>query len=277
MTAATTPRLPRGPLSAERASDLHALAHHARPRTRLDGVGRDGPRVPGSLRGHAVASTGHAHPEVVRGDRASRRDAPLLLECRRARRPHARRGRDHAPCSRPAARRSSSSTPARKRTRTRCVSRAASRGARTSSLSTGGFHGRTADAISAAGLAKYRELAKPNVPGPPVRALRGPRGGRTRAIDDTRRRGPPRADPEPGGSRRRRRRSIFSGLRRLCDERGAKLDLRRGPDGIRTYRNVSSGRAVTESSRTSSRSPKGIASGVPDGRRARLGRDRRLR
>src|SRR5207244_8261055 len=29
----------------------------------------------------------------------------------------------------------------------------------------GGFHGRTADAISGAGLAKYRELGKPNVPG----------------------------------------------------------------------------------------------------------------
>jgi acetylornithine/N-succinyldiaminopimelate aminotransferase len=29
----------------------------------------------------------------------------------------------------------------------------------------GGFHGRSADAISAAGLSKYRELGKPNVPG----------------------------------------------------------------------------------------------------------------
>ena len=29
----------------------------------------------------------------------------------------------------------------------------------------GGFHGRTADAISAAGLEKYRELGRPNVPG----------------------------------------------------------------------------------------------------------------
>src|SRR5918911_1738960 len=30
---------------------------------------------------------------------------------------------------------------------------------------TGSFHGRTADAISATGLGKYRELGKPNVPG----------------------------------------------------------------------------------------------------------------
>jgi acetylornithine/succinyldiaminopimelate/putrescine aminotransferase len=30
---------------------------------------------------------------------------------------------------------------------------------------TGSFHGRTADAISATGLGKYRELGRPNVPG----------------------------------------------------------------------------------------------------------------
>ena len=30
---------------------------------------------------------------------------------------------------------------------------------------TGGFHGRTADAISATFLGKYREIGRPNVPG----------------------------------------------------------------------------------------------------------------
>ena len=55
-----------------------------RSRRRLDGLGRLGRRATLDLYGgHAVAATGHCHPEVVRAIREQAGNAPLLFERRR--------------------------------------------------------------------------------------------------------------------------------------------------------------------------------------------------
>ncbi len=86
---------------------------------------------------------------------------------------------------------------------------------------TGGFHGRTADSISATFLGKYREIGKPNVPGH-ISAEFGDIGSvREVADNDTAAimlepiqsmAGVTEADP-----------AFFRGLRDLCDERGIML------------------------------------------------------
>jgi len=85
----------------------------------------------------------------------------------------------------------------------------------------GGFHGRTADSISASFLGRYRELGRPNVPGH-VRAEFGSVESVAAAADETvaavmlepiqSMAGVVTAPPE-----------FFRGLRSLCDERGMLL------------------------------------------------------
>lgn len=85
----------------------------------------------------------------------------------------------------------------------------------------GGFHGRTADAISATFLGKYRELGKPNVPGhlaaqfgdiESVRALADESIAAIMLEPVQSMAGVKTADPK-----------FFRGLRELCDERGIAL------------------------------------------------------
>lgn len=85
----------------------------------------------------------------------------------------------------------------------------------------GGFHGRTADAISATFLGKYRELGKPNVPGH-LCAEFGSIESVEALIDET----VAAVMLEPIQSMagvREAAPEFFSALRRLCDERGALL------------------------------------------------------
>ncbi len=170
--------------------------------------------------GHAVAATGHCHPDVVR---AIREQAGQLLFYSnvvalpvRTRAAEAIAAEAPPPLSRVFF--VNSGTEANEN-----AMRLARRATGRSDIVTftGGFHGRTADAISAAGLAKYRKLGRPNVPGHrivpfgDVEALR-------RAVDEEvaavliepiqSMAGVITAPPE-----------YFQSLRRICDERGAKL------------------------------------------------------
>ncbi len=86
---------------------------------------------------------------------------------------------------------------------------------------TGGFHGRTADSISATFLGKYREIGKPNVPGhlcaefgsiESVAALAGETVAAVMLEPIQSMAGVREAPPE-----------FFQELRRLCDERGMLL------------------------------------------------------
>jgi acetylornithine/N-succinyldiaminopimelate aminotransferase len=170
--------------------------------------------------GHAVAATGHCHPEVVR---AIREQAGRLLFYSnvvdlpvRARAAEAIAAQAPAPLTRVFF--VNSGTEANEN-----AMRLARRATGRSEIVTfdGGFHGRTADAISAAGLPKYRELGKPNVPGHRF-ARFGDLAAAEEVVDEKvaavliepiqSLAGVITAPPE-----------YFQGLRRLCDERGAKL------------------------------------------------------
>lgn len=170
--------------------------------------------------GHAVAGTGHCHPEVVRAIREQAGE--LLFYSNVVALPVRARAAEaiarQAPASLSKVFFVNSGTEANEN-----AMRLARRfTGRTDILSFhGGFHGRTADAISAAGLAKYRELGRPNVPGHrlvPFGDLDAARAN----VDETvagilvepiqSMAGVLTAPP-----------SYFQGLRALCDERGAKL------------------------------------------------------
>src|SRR5882762_6765211 len=114
--------------------------------------------------GHAVAGTGHCHPHVVAAIREQSEKllfySNLVYSETRAR--AAERLVALAPASLTKAFFCNSGTEANEN---------AMRMARMSTgreniiTFSGGFHGRTADAISATFLGKYREIGKPNVPG----------------------------------------------------------------------------------------------------------------
>ena len=170
--------------------------------------------------GHAVAATGHCHPEVVR---AIREQAGKLLFYSnvvalplRGRAAEAIAAQAPAPLSKVFF--VNSGTEANENAM-RLARRATGR---TEVLSFGGgFHGRTADAISAAGLAKYRELGVPNVPGHRIVPF-GDLAAADAALDET----VAAVLIEPIQSLAgviTAEASYFQGLRRLCDERGAKL------------------------------------------------------
>ncbi len=170
--------------------------------------------------GHAVAATGHCHPEVVR---AIREQAGELLFYSnvvalpvRARAAEAIARQAPAPLSKVFF--VNSGTEANENSM-RLARRFTGR---TDILSFhGGFHGRTADAISAAGTAKYRELGQPNVPGHRFAPFGDLDAARAAVDEDVAgvliepiqsMAGVLTAPP-----------SYFEGLRALCDERGARL------------------------------------------------------
>ncbi len=170
--------------------------------------------------GHAVAATGHCHPEIVR---AIREQAGKLLFYSnvvalpvRARAAEAIAAQAPAPLSKVFF--VNSGTEANENAM-RLARRATGR---SDVLSFGGgFHGRTADAISAAGLAKYRELARPNVPGHRFAPF-GDLAAAEAALDED----VAAVLVEPIQSLAgvlTAPASYFQGLRTLCDERGVKL------------------------------------------------------
>ena len=170
--------------------------------------------------GHAVAATGHCHPEVVR---AIREQAGKLLFYSnvvalpvRARAAQAIAAQAPAPLSKVFF--VNSGTEANENAM-RLARRATGR---SDVLSfDGGFHGRTADAISAAGLAKYRDLARPNVPGHRFAPFNDLAAAEATLDEDV-----AAVLVEPIQSLAgvlTAPASYFQGLRTLCDERGAKL------------------------------------------------------
>ena len=114
--------------------------------------------------GHAVAGTGHCHPHVVQ---AIREQADKLLfysnlVYSEARARAAEKLASIAPVALTKAFFCNSGTEANENAMR--MARMATAREKIITFS-GGFHGRTADAISATFLGKYRELGKPNVPG----------------------------------------------------------------------------------------------------------------
>src|SRR3989475_9973696 len=124
----------------------------------------DGERYLDLYGGHAVAGTGHCHPHVVKAIREQTEKllfySNLVYSAARAR--AAKELVSIAPSSLTKAFFCNSGTEANEN---------AMRMARMTTgrekiiTFSGGFHGRTADAISATFLGRYRELGKPNVPG----------------------------------------------------------------------------------------------------------------
>src|SRR6266571_5742369 len=124
----------------------------------------DGDRYLDLYGGHAVAGTGHCHPHVVKAIREQ--SAKLLfysnLVYSEARARAAQKLVSIAPSSLTKAFFCNSGTEANENAMR--MARMATGRENIISFS-GGFHGRTADAISATFLGKYRGIGKPNVPG----------------------------------------------------------------------------------------------------------------
>lgn len=180
----------------------------------------DGDRYLDLYGGHAVAGTGHCHPHVVQAIRAQSEQllfySNLVYSSARAR--AAEKLVSIAPAPLTKAFFCNSGTEANEN---------AMRMARMTTgreqiiTFSGGFHGRTADAISATFLGKYRELGKPNVPGH-LQAEFGNIGSvRTLADDNV-----AAIMLEPiqsmAGVRVAEPR-FYRALRELCDERGIML------------------------------------------------------
>ena len=170
--------------------------------------------------GHAVAGTGHSHPHVVT---AIREQAGKLLfysnlVYSEARARAAKKLVAIAPAELTKAFFCNSGTEANENAMR--MARMAT-GRENIITFSGGFHGRTADAISATFLGRYRELGKPNVPGhleaefgnlESVRALADETVAAIMLEPIQSMAGVRTASPE-----------FFSGLRELCDERGIVL------------------------------------------------------
>src|SRR6184192_1326206 len=124
----------------------------------------DGERYLDLYGGHAVAGTGHCHPHVVKAIREQTEKllfySNLVYSATRAR--AAEKLISIAPDSMTKAFFCNSGTEANENAMR--MARMATGRANIVTFS-GGFHGRTADAISATFLGKYREIGKPNVPG----------------------------------------------------------------------------------------------------------------
>src|SRR6184192_4221881 len=125
---------------------------------------RNGDRYLDLYGGHAVAGTGHCHPHVVAAIREQ--SAKLLfysnLVYSEARARAAEKLVSVAPDALTKAFFCNSGTEANENAMR--MARMAT-GRENIITFSGGFHGRTADAISATFLGKYREIGKPNVPG----------------------------------------------------------------------------------------------------------------
>jgi acetylornithine/N-succinyldiaminopimelate aminotransferase len=211
--------------------------------------------------GHAVASTGHAHSTVVRA--IAEQAKTLLFYSNVVALPVRTRAADaiarHAPAPGTKVFFVNSGTEANENAM-RLARRSTGRDDVLSFH--GGFHGRTADAISAAGLAKYRDLARPNVPGHRFAPF-GDLAAAEAKVDD----GVAAVLVEPIQSLAgvvTAPADYFQGLRRLCDARGAKLIYDEVQTGFgRTGTFFFAGRhGVVPDLVTLA---KGIASGVPMG------------
>lgn len=170
--------------------------------------------------GHAVAGTGHCHPHVVKAIREQSEQllfySNLVYSDVRAQ--AAEKLVSVAPVSLTKAFFCNSGTEANENAMR--MARMAT-GREQIVTFTGGFHGRTADAISATFLGKYRALGKPNVPGH-LQAEFGDIGSVRRVADDSvaaimlepiqSMAGVRMADP-----------SFYRELCELCDERGIVL------------------------------------------------------
>lgn len=170
--------------------------------------------------GHAVAGTGHSHPHVVAAIRAQAEQllfySNLVYSAPRAR--AAEKLVSVAPAELTKAFFCNSGTEANENAMR--MARLATGRANVITFS-GGFHGRTADAISATFLGKYREIGKPNVPGhfaaefgdiDSVRALADTNVAAIMLEPIQSMAGVRTATPE-----------FFRALRELCDERGIVL------------------------------------------------------
>jgi len=170
--------------------------------------------------GHAVAGTGHCHPHVVNALRAQAGEllfySNLVYSSARAR--AAEKLISIAPDQLTKAFFCNSGTEANENAMR--MARMATGREQIITFS-GGFHGRTADAISATFLGKYRELGKPNVPGhlkaefgdiESVRALADETVAAIMLEPIQSMAGIRMAEPE-----------FYRDLRTLCDERGMVL------------------------------------------------------
>src|SRR5437763_3298156 len=124
----------------------------------------DGARYLDLYGGHAVAGTGHCHPHVVKAikDQSDKLLFYSNLVYSEVRARAAEKLVSIAPESLTKAFFCNSGTEANENAMR--MARMATGRAKMVTFS-GGFHGRTADAISATFLGKYREIGKPNVPG----------------------------------------------------------------------------------------------------------------
>ena len=180
----------------------------------------DGDRYLDLYGGHAVAGTGHCHPHVVK---AIREQAEQLLfysnlVYSRARAGAAEKLISVAPTPLTKVFFCNSGTEANENAMR--MARMAT-GREQIITFTGGFHGRTADAISATFLGKYRELGKPNVPG----HLQAEFGniGSVRAIADETVAAIMLEPIQSMAGVRMAEPGFYRELRELCDERGIKL------------------------------------------------------
>jgi acetylornithine aminotransferase/acetylornithine/N-succinyldiaminopimelate aminotransferase len=181
---------------------------------------RDGDRYLDLYGGHAVAGTGHCHPQVVK---AIREQAEQLLfysnlVYSRARAGAAEKLISVAPPPLTKVFFCNSGTEANENAMR--MARMAT-GREQIITFTGGFHGRTADAISATFLGKYRELGKPNVPGH-LQAEFGNIGSVRAIADDSV--AAIMLDPiQSMAGVRMAEPNFYRELRELCDERGIML------------------------------------------------------
>lgn len=180
----------------------------------------DGERYLDLYGGHAVAGVGHCHPRVVEAIRGQAGSllfySNVVYSSVRARAAERLAGVAPAPLSKVFF--CNSGTEANENAMRMARMKTGREGVVTF---TGGFHGRTADAISATFLGKYRELGRPNVPGhlcaefgslESVAALADETVAAVMLEPIQSVAGVRMAGPE-----------FYRGLRRLCDERGIVL------------------------------------------------------
>jgi acetylornithine/N-succinyldiaminopimelate aminotransferase len=180
----------------------------------------DGERYLDLYGGHAVAGTGHCHPHVVKAIKRQADDllfySNLVYSEARAR--AAEKLVSIAPKSLTKAFFCNSGTEANEN-----AMRMARMATGRENVITfgGGFHGRTADAISATFLGKYRELGKPNVPGH-LKAEFGDIDS-VRALADESVAAIMLEPIQSMAGVRMAEASFYQALRELCDERGIIL------------------------------------------------------
>src|SRR5260221_8518133 len=181
---------------------------------------RDGEKYLDLYGGHAVCATGHSHPHVVRSIQAQAEKVLFYsnLVYSEVRAQAAEKLVSVAPSSLSKAFFCNSGTEANENAMR--MARMATGREKIITFS-GGFHGRTADAISATFLGKYREIGKPNVPG----HVRAEFGGieSVRAVADESVAAIMLEPIQSMAGVKTAGPSFFRALRELCDARGIVL------------------------------------------------------